>query len=379
MYNKFEIIERFNPMDYKYNLSIMPPLLLILIFLISCSRNDKSFELRGKVSPDIDSLIIYPSFIAKEFVDSTFYHLTSHVDEGNFAFKGKMPYPHMMNLSYKGGMSNPFFLEDGIMDVSIDFEDGSEISFMGDLKSPTQREYEMLKISKLDSIYYYFQRSSTDEERKRYWAQIDYELIDHLKVNPNSYVVLWILLDRFCKSGYEYNKNYEEALGKFSNEIKDLVIFKKFRERVAKNKYFSFTERNMPLKDIDGNDVVFNLDIFKDKNYLLIDFWYSECSPCLQEMPSYRPIYEKYKSKGFEIVSISVDRKKKIDNWKNVIEEEGFNWIQYLDLGGLETRKMNINSYPTTFLIDSHGKIIEKDITSQKLEKFLEGLTKDVN
>ena len=88
-------------------------------------------------------------------------------------------------------------------------------------------------------------------------------------------------------------------------------------------------------------------------------------------MPTYRPLYDKYKSDGFEIISISVDKKKDIGNWKKVIEEEGFGWKHYLDLGGLETKKMNISSYPTTFLIDNRGKVIEKDIDVQKLQEFL--------
>ena len=355
----------------KLNLKNIFPLFLALTCFISCEKNDKSFELNGKTSRDIDSISIYPSFIQREFVDSAFYNLTSKVDSRKFVFKGKMPYPHIMNLYYKGGFSSPFFLEEGKTDVSINFEDGRDVSFIGVVRSSTQKEYELLKTSKLDSIYNNLKKSSNDEEAKKYSDQYDYALIDHLEVNPNSYVVLWIMLDRFCRSGYEYNENYEDALDKFSNEIQDLDIFKKFKNRVAKNRYFSFTNRIIPLQDIGGTDTKFSLENFKDKKYLLIDFWYSDCGPCLREMPTYRPLYDKYKSDGFEIISISVDKKKDIGNWKKVIEEEGFGWKHYLDLGGLETKKMNISSYPTTFLIDNRGKVIEKDIDVQKLQEFL--------
>ncbi len=351
----------------------------VLTTFIRCEKKDSSFELNGKMSPDIDSIGIYPSFIAKEFIDSTLYNLTSKVESGKFTFKGKMPYPHMMNLYYKSGFSTPFFIEEGKTDISINFENGRDVSFMGEFKSSTQREYELLKTSKLDSIFNNLRRSSNDEEAKEYRDQYDYALIDYLEVNPNSYVVLWIMLDRFCRSDYEYNESYEVALGKFSNEIQDLDIFKKFKDRIAKNKYFSFTNRDIPLKDINGTDTKFNLENFKDKKYLLIDFWYSDCGPCLREMPTYRPVYDKFKSSGFEIVSISIDKKKDIRNWKRVIAEEGFNWKHYLDLGGLEAKKMNIISYPTTYLIDTKGKVIEKNIDVQKLEEFLKVSIRSVN
>ena len=68
-------------------------------------------------------------------------------------------------------------------------------------------------------------------------------------------------------------------------------------------------------------------------------------------------------------------RREDIDNWKGVIEEKEFNWKHYLDLGGRETKKMNIASYATTFLIDNKGKVLEKNIDVDKLEKYLEEST----
>jgi len=88
-------------------------------------------------------------------------------------------------------------------------------------------------------------------------------------------------------------------------------------------------------------------------------------------MPKYKPIYDKYRTKGFEIVSISTDGSEKITDWKRVIEEKEFDWKHYLDLGGDETHKMKIRTFPTTFLIDTDGNVIKKDIASEDLEKFL--------
>ena len=53
--------------------------------------------------------------------------------------------------------------------------------------------------------------------------------------------------------------------------------------------------------------------------YVLIDFWASWCGPCRHEMPNVKAAYEKYASKGFEVISISTDRKLK--PWRAAIEE----------------------------------------------------------
>jgi len=344
----------------------------IIFLLMSCQEKNDSFEIKGRLSADIDSIHIYPGFVAKEYIDTTLFDFSSKINNGEFVFKGKMPYPHMMNLlSQKVGMSHPFFIEKGTTNISLKFIEDLQVRFLDKPKSPTQMEYEQLIIPKLDSIYDRMRHANSVEEMKKHEKQIDLTLINHLKGNPNSYVILWLLIDRFCRADQEYNKTYVDALGHFSSEIQHLPIFKTLKKNLVKNKGFSFANREIPVKAIDETDLIFKAKNFNDKKYLLIDFWYSSCSPCLRQMPKYKPIYDKYKIKGFEIVSISVDESKDITKWKGIIEEMGFNWTHYLDLSGHETKKMKIISYPTTYLIDTKGIVIEKNISPDRLEKFL--------
>ncbi|WP_415158529.1 peroxiredoxin family protein [Parafilimonas sp.] len=105
--------------------------------------------------------------------------------------------------------------------------------------------------------------------------------------------------------------------------------------------------------------------------YVLIDFWFSHCTPCLQEFPTYARIYERFKKNGFEIAGISVDQKQDRNIWAKVVIEKKLNWAQYLDEDGKIANRLSITQFPTNFLLDSNGIIIKKNLIPEEPEAFL--------
>ncbi|MBO9661200.1 MAG: TlpA family protein disulfide reductase, partial [Chitinophagaceae bacterium] len=61
------------------------------------------------------------------------------------------------------------------------------------------------------------------------------------------------------------------------------------------------------LPDVNGNKIA--LSSLKGK-VVLLDFWASWCVPCRAANKHLVKLYAKYKSKGFEIYSVSVDDEK---------------------------------------------------------------------
>ncbi len=119
----------------------------------------------------------------------------------------------------------------------------------------------------------------------------------------------------------------------------------------------------------DGNRI--GLEDFRGK-FVLLDFWASWCVPCRKENPNLVKSYEKYKSRNFEIISVSIDEDK--NAWRNASKEDKISWINLLDAkGNLDeiAVKYGVQSVPANFLIDPNGVIIGKNLKIEELGKLL--------
>ena len=113
------------------------------------------------------------------------------------------------------------------------------------------------------------------------------------------------------------------------------------------------------------------------KKYILLEFWASWCAPCREESPTLVRLYNQYKDKGFEILSVSIDKNTTL--WKNAIRQDGYTWENVCDLngyGGPTAALYTVTAIPNSFLLDKNGKIIAKDLRGKNLETKLAELMK---
>ena len=114
-----------------------------------------------------------------------------------------------------------------------------------------------------------------------------------------------------------------------------------------------------------------SLSDFRGK-VVLVDFWASWCGPCRKENPNVVRMYNKYKDKGFEILGVSLDRKKA--QWVYAIEKDGLTWPHISDLKGWRNevaQSYSVTSIPQTVLLDKEGKILARNLRGPTLEAKL--------
>ena len=129
---------------------------------------------------------------------------------------------------------------------------------------------------------------------------------------------------------------------------------------------------NFGLKDKDGK--AYNVkDIVAGKKYILIDFWASWCAPCRKEIPNLKTAYNNYSEKGFEVLSISIDKDEKA--WQKALDQENMQWPNLHDDDKV-SKAFNVKTIPATYLVDSKGVIISDNLRGAELEEKLKELLK---
>ncbi|MGX9133398.1 peroxiredoxin family protein [Rummeliibacillus sp. JY-2-4R] len=124
------------------------------------------------------------------------------------------------------------------------------------------------------------------------------------------------------------------------------------------------------LKTLDGKEV--KLSDYRGKKVIL-NFWATWCPPCKEEIPHMEDYYKKQaKDDNVEILAVNLT---KADKDKNYIADFAKSYdITYpilLDEEGKQQEQYEIVTIPTTYLIDSTGKI-QKKIVGPMDQKMME-------
>lgn len=105
--------------------------------------------------------------------------------------------------------------------------------------------------------------------------------------------------------------------------------------------------------------------------YTIIDFWASWCKPCRIENPNVVKVYNKYHDQGLNIISVSLDKPGDKEKWVQAIKDDNMDWFHVSNLQFWNdpiAQQYSVRSIPATFLLDSNGVIIDKDLRGAALE-----------
>jgi peroxiredoxin len=122
------------------------------------------------------------------------------------------------------------------------------------------------------------------------------------------------------------------------------------------------------MNSIDGKSITLS-EYVKGKKAVLIDFWASWCMPCRKEGKNVKTIYADYHSKGFDVLSVSMDND--AAKWKKAVAEEGYSWAQVSDLKAFKSpvcKQFSIVAVPCLYLVDESLNVIAINLRGEALK-----------
>ncbi|WP_456440494.1 TlpA family protein disulfide reductase, partial [Psychroserpens sp.] len=113
------------------------------------------------------------------------------------------------------------------------------------------------------------------------------------------------------------------------------------------------TAPNFEVVDINGNEI--SSKELKGK-IIVLNFWFTTCKPCIDEIPSLNKVFETYKDNPDVIfASITFNHKSSVNSFK---KKHPIKYPVVSDAG--ETCKLfNLTGYPTNVIIDKNGNYLE--------------------
>ena len=157
----------------------------------------------------------------------------------------------------------------------------------------------------------------------------------------------------------KYKEYYKDLSVMYLNEVIEAPKLEPPSAQDMKVTTIDFDSNVLQFSDLENN--IFTLQNFKGKN-LFINYWATWCNPCLAEMPYMAELYENYKDEE-DIIFLYLSREKleTIKNYKPKDES-----LQQLPIYKIITDDefFATSGIPTTFIINSGGEVIVKDLGS---------------
>ena len=189
------------------------------------------------------------------------------------------------------------------------------------------------------------------------------------KKNSDNEVAVKVLMNLYGLIG---DAEMEAIISKLPAELlenENVAYFKKgldARKNTAEGMMFTdFTvehvygyDRSMdpqPLK----KEVKFS-DYVGKGTYVLVDFWSPWCGPCRREIPNIQAVYEQYKDKGFEVLSLAVWERKPQSHTIETAAELGMDWLHINNCGQIPTDIYGVDGIPHLMLIGPDGTILKR-------------------
>lgn len=336
--------------------------ILSILFFLTCltvSAQHANYHIQGQLEGYPEGFLVKLYDLSKGtniLMDST------DLKNGKFSFKGPLPLGYQLMA---------------IMDIrkidkgySMDYKkfwvDSNTLTFEGKFNDLTHA-----KVS----------GNVLNEDESELFRLMDQQPNNHIQVvqdfgkkNPNSLIAIKYLALYAHKMDKKTLKEYFDL---FDLNPRNSIFGQEIQAHLKsdiKNLKIGDQAPDFTLPNKEGKKI--SLSQYKGK-YVLLDFWGSWCNPCRLENKNLVKLYKEFHPKGFDILGVSIEGTR--EAWLGSMEEDQVTWESLSDLNMDKTepvRLYSVHSYPTNFLISPNGKIIDKNLRGEELQKKLKELMK---
>ncbi|WP_281636500.1 TlpA family protein disulfide reductase [Flavobacterium marginilacus] len=209
-------------------------------------------------------------------------------------------------------------------------------------------------VSLMSNYYFYVSMNGASAPRRLDLA----EAITHI-TEP-------ALIDVYLRDAVATSRMKIEEYEKVAPAIKPYLISDASKAFILD--YEKVLHKNVGQKGLDFtykdiNDKPVSFSDFKGK-FVYIDLWATWCGPCKAEIPHMKRIEEDYHGKNIVFVSLSLDKPKDAQKWKDFVTKEQLKGIQLMadkDFSSDVAKNYDVNAIPRFLLFDMKGNIINAD------------------
>ncbi len=330
---------------------------LLLLLSAVCFAQNKTYSIKGTIQ---NASADYLYIVGENFIDS------AKIIDDKYKFKGNLTRPREIRFATK----NTARSEDSFYLENSDYK--AEVIVIPELSTVKFRIFGESKTQQLKNEFASFYESNYDQKdfRHKVYNKLD-SLISAYPKNPLTGELLAAVVEQ---GGILTSFETINLLNKIDLKFQNKSYITDIQDNIKKYEKFKIGSKLPTIILPNKNDNM--VEISKSNAKLtFIEFWFVGCAPCIEAIPKLKEVYKEFNTENVEVIFIAVQKNK--ESWKNALEELDMPWQNLICLDE-DTNKtiqsLQIQFYPSSFLIDENNQILGINLDSVQLKNKLKDL-----